>query len=68
MPKFDTIIAVHLNLIVEADTQEEAQEKAKTLIDTVFPNAFETEHVSCDETGDDSDVTTVNDLRSSIDG
>lgn len=65
MSKFNAIIAVHHEIIVEADTEEQAQEKAKALIDDVFPNAFDTEHVACDEV-DEGDVTTVNDLRGSI--
>lgn len=67
MPKFSTIIAVHHEIIVEADTHEQAEEKALALLEEVFPTAFDTEHVACGEV-EDGDVTTVNDLRSSFDG
>lgn len=65
MSKFSTIIAVHHEIIVEADTQEQAEKKAMDLINDTF-DAFDTEHVTCDECDEELEETTVDDLHASV--
>lgn len=61
MARFSVIVAVHHEIIVEAEHEEQAETSALQLVNDVF-DAFDTETITADECSVEEDVTTKESL------